>query len=57
MYQLIGDEVWSMHGTSLPYGVFLAKFLADWGVLICDEELRTPVGSALNKATMSRSKG
>ncbi|KAB1225211.1 hypothetical protein CJ030_MR1G025756 [Morella rubra] len=57
MYNLIVDEAWSMHDTSLPYGVFLTKFLMDRGVIVSDGEPRTPIDSALNKATMSRSKG
>lgn len=57
MYQLTMEEAWSTHGTSLPYGMFLAKFVMAQGVMINDGELRTSVSSALNKATMLRSKG
>lgn len=55
MYQLIVEEAWSAHGTSLSYGVFLTKFLMAPGIVISDGEQRTPVSSALNKAMMSRS--
>lgn len=57
MYQLIMEEAWSTHGTSLPYDVFLAKFVMAQGVMISDGEPHTSVSSALNKVTMLRSKG
>lgn len=57
MYKLIVEEAWSMQGTSLPYGVFVTRYLEDHSVPTHDGELRTPVGSTINKATMSKSKG
>ncbi|KAB1222750.1 hypothetical protein CJ030_MR2G026844 [Morella rubra] len=56
MYNLIVDDAWSMHGTGLPYGVFMTNFLIDRGVVVNDTKLRTPISSALNKAMLSRSK-
>lgn len=57
MYELILDEAWSTHSHSLSYSVFLTEFLNDQGVVIGDQETHKVVMSALNKATMSSSKG
>ncbi|KAB1205738.1 hypothetical protein CJ030_MR7G028077 [Morella rubra] len=57
MFELIMDDAWGIKDNSLQYGVFLTQFLIQRGVMIGDGETRKEVKSALNKFTLSRSKG
>ncbi|KAB1203341.1 hypothetical protein CJ030_MR8G016486 [Morella rubra] len=57
MFELIMDDAWGIKDNSLPYGVFLTQFLIQRGVAIGDGETRKEVMSAVNKFTLSRSKG
>ncbi|KAB1208314.1 Serine carboxypeptidase-like 18 [Morella rubra] len=57
MFELIMDEAWEIKEYSLPYGVFLTQFLISRGVVIAASDTRKEVKSALNKFTLSRSRG
>ncbi|KAB1200999.1 hypothetical protein CJ030_MR0G005323 [Morella rubra] len=57
MFELIMDEAWGIKEYSLPYGVFLTQFLISRGVVIAASDTRKEVKSALNKFTLSRSRG
>ncbi|KAB1222944.1 hypothetical protein CJ030_MR2G019463 [Morella rubra] len=55
--RVIMDEAWEIKEYSLPYGVFLTQFLISRGVVIAASDTRKEVKSALNKFTLSRSRG
>ncbi|KAB1222934.1 hypothetical protein CJ030_MR2G019453 [Morella rubra] len=57
MFEVIMDEAWEIKEYSLPYGVFLTQFLISRGVVIAASDTRKEVKSALNKFTLSRSRG